>query len=334
MRTAMRHCRAARTMLVRGVLVLLLFAAASTPALAQSCYVSGAFGLNFGEVTAAGKAANSSITYTCAPDYSGGRTTYYYQLCLYLEPGNWSIGQTTRRMSNYNNVFLRYDLFADPAHTQLIGGLGSFPIYRLQLQVSPGAPETRHAQVHGRVYPGQSVPALVGFQEQGIIGVLRWRYDTTGFPQAEDCTTGGTGGGATGFNSSGVLATFQNSCTINASDLDFGRVTPSERGAQAQADIRVQCPANTAWCIGLDLGQHSVAGERRMAGPSGEYLDYELYRDPGRTESWGDIPGEMAAGQTDAQGTHLNVTVYGYVPAQPDAVPGAYRDQVVATIYY
>lgn len=77
-------------------------------------------------------------------------------------------------------------------------------------------------------------------------------------------------------------------------------------------------PANTVRRIGLDLGQHGVAGEHRMAGPSGEYLVYELYRDPGRTESWG----EMAAGHTDAQGTHLDVTVYGYVPAQPDAVPG------------
>lgn len=304
------------------------------PAAAQSCYVSGAFGMNFGDVTAAGKSAISSVPYTCAPDYSGAGNTYYYQLCVYLEPGTWSIGQPTRRMGNYNNAFLHYDLFADPAHTQVIGGLGAFPIYRMLLEVSPGTPETRHAQVYGRVYPGQSVPAIATFQEQGIVGILRWRYDTRGFPQAEDCSTGGTGGGAVGFNSSGVLANFENSCMINASDLDFGRVEPSERGVQAQADIRLQCPANTVWRVGLDSGLHAVAGERRMAGPSGAFIVYELYRDAGRTALWGDVEGERQTGQSDAQGSPVEITVYGYVPGQPDALPGAYRDSIVATVYY
>ncbi len=324
------RCVCRKALCAFGLALMLAVATAC----AQSCYVSGAFGLNFGPVTPAGKASSSSVSYTCAPDYSGAGNTYYYQLCLYLEPGAWSIGQPQRRMSNYHNAFLDYDLFADPAHTQPLGGLGTFPVYRIVLEVAPGTPETRHAQIYGRVYPGQSVPALASFQEQGIIGILRWRYDTAGFPQVEDCTTGGAGGGAAGFNSSGVLATFENTCTINAGDLDFGRAAPSERGAQAQADIRLQCPPDTVWRIGLDSGQHAVGGERRMAGSPGEFLVYELYRDSGRTMRWGDVGGEMQAGQTNAQGAPVEITVYGRVPAQPDALPGAYRDSVVATVYY
>lgn len=103
---------------------------------------------------------------------------------------------------------------------------------------------------------------------------------------------------------------------------------------QAQADIRVQCPANTAWRLGLDRGRHPAAGERRMAGPAGAFVVYGLYRDAGRTQPWGDTEDEMQAGQTDPLGTPVDVTVHGYVLAQPEALPGAYRDHVVATVYY
>ena len=71
-----------------------------------------------------------------------------------------------------------------------------------------------------------------------------------------------------------------------------------------------------------------------MAGPSGGFIVYALYRDAGRTEPWGNVDGEMAAGRTDGQGAAVALTVHGYVPAQPDALPGAYRDSVVATVYY
>jgi spore coat protein U-like protein len=328
MYSAVKRSSAGRRWVLAGWLAL------AVPAAAQSCYVSGAFGLNFGAVSSAGKDASASITYTCTPDYSGAGHTYYYQLCLHLEPGGWSVGQHTRRMSNYNNAFLRYDLFADPARTQAIGGLGTSPVYRFVLEVAPGSPETRHAQIYGRVYPGQSVPALGSFQEQGILGILRWRHDTAGFPQTDDCATGGSGGSATGFNSSGVLATFENSCTIEASDLDFGHVEPSERGIPAQANIRVQCPANTAWRIGLGSGQYASGGERRMRGSSGGFITYALYRDAGRAEPWGNVDGEMAHGQTDTHGAPVELTVHGFVPGQPDVEPGAYRDSVVATVYY
>ena len=43
---------------------------------AQSCHVNGAFGMDFGTVTSSGRGAVSSLTYTCAPDYSGSNSTY------------------------------------------------------------------------------------------------------------------------------------------------------------------------------------------------------------------------------------------------------------------
>jgi len=326
-------CRRARWRLAISLLVLLL-SIAWRPAQAQSCYISGAFGMNFGTVTASGKSATSSVTYVCAPDYSGGRT-YYYQVCIYLGPGDQSAGQPTRRMTNYNGAYLHYDLFADPAHTQLIGGVGTTPVYQLTVAVPPNVTETYHAPVHGEVYPGQSVPAVAPFQEQGIQGLLRWRYSTTTFPAAsDDCSNGGEGGGSLNFNSSGVLATFDNACWVAASDLDFGSVTPPEQQVNGQSEIRLQCPVGTSWRLGLDNGQHYAGGQRRMARTAGGFVTYELYRDPERTQAWGNTDDSMASGSVGQDGSVASITVYGEVPPQPDAVPGIYRDTVVVTLYY
>ena len=306
---------------------------APLPALAQSCYVSGAFGMNFGTVTSSGRAASSSVNHTCAPDYSGAGNTFYYQLCLYIGPGEWSAGQPTRRMTNYNGAYLLYDLFSDPAHTQLIGAPGTTPVYQVFLAVPPGTPRTADAPVHGWVYPGQSVPAVAGFQEQGHQGLLRYRYATTGYPQSADCTTGGLGGGSTGFHSSGVLATYDNGCWIAATDLDFGRVTPPLVLLRGTASIRVQCAPGTPWKVGIDNGQNFDGEMRRMAGVGG-FVKYQLYLDQSLTRVWGNDDTSVARGTTDTSGNIVTLTVYGGVSPQPDVAAGSYTDTLVATLYY
>jgi len=300
---------------------------------AQDCHVSGAFGMDFGQVTGSGKAATSSVAVVCAPDYSGAGRTFYYQMCLSMAPGGQSAGQPTRRMTNHNNAFLNYDLFSDPAHTQKIGPAGTTPIYRFTLAVPPGSPRTAIPPIHGWVYPGQSVPATSPFQEQGIEGQIRYRHDTSGFPASTDCSTGGAGGGSMTFNSSGVYATFDNSCWIVATPLDFGQTPPPQQAVTGNASIRFQCPPNTVWRVGLNDGLHASGGLRRMSG-SGGHVRYELYRDANRSQVWGNTTGSMASGVVDAVGNMVNLTVYGQVPAQPDVVPGTYTDTVTLTLIY
>jgi spore coat protein U-like protein len=305
----------------------------ATPAVAQSCYVNGAFGMNFGTVGTSGRAATSQLTYTCAPDYSGANQTYYYQICIYIGPGDWSAGQPTRRMSNYNGAFLNYDLFADPARAQIIGAPGTTPVYRVYTAVPPGSPVTANASIYGWVYPGQSVPAVQAYQEQSHQGLIRYRYATNGFPNSEDCTVGGIGGGSVGFGSSGVLATYENSCTIVVTDLDFGPVPPPQTSVYATSSIRVQCAPGTTWKLGLDNGQHYDGIMRRMAGAGG-YVKYQLYIDESRTNIWGNDAISMVVGTTDVTGSSQTVTVYGAVPPQPDASGGFYADTIIATLYY
>ncbi|MGE8659053.1 MAG: spore coat U domain-containing protein [Achromobacter sp.] len=314
-------------------LASLALTACGPAALAQNCYVQGAFGMDFGSVTASGRAAASSIKFNCEPDYGRGGT-FYYQVCLYLSPGQWSAGQPTRRMSNYNGAFLNYDLFSDPAHTQLLGAPGSTPVDQFRVVVPPGSPRTTQAPVYGWVYPGQSVGAARVFQEQGIQGLLRYRFSSSGYPAStDDCSAGGSGGGSVTFSSSGVLATYDNACWIVATDLDFGSTAPPLRPVRAEGTIRVQCAPGTSWRVGLSDGQHRDGGSRRMAGAQG-YVRYEIYRDSSFTEVWGDDESSQASGSTGPAGNTVLLTVYGEVPPQPDLGMGAYTDTIVATLYY
>lgn len=324
--------RAAAALALKALALLAMLAGAPA-AQAQSCHVNGSFSMNFGTVTSSGRAATSSLSYTCAPDYTTGQTLYY-QICIYLYPGDWSVGQPTRRMTNYNNGFLNYDLFSDPAHTQLIGPPGTTPIYQVQTAVTPGAARTTQAPIYGWVYPGQSVAATHMFQEQGIQGLLRYRYSTDGYPNATpDCSAGGSGGASVQFASSGVLAAYDNACWIVATDLDFGTTPPPQQALRAESTIRVHCAPGTAWKVGLSNGQNGDASSRRMSGPRG-YVRYNLYRDDSHALAWGDDESTQASGNTGPAGNTVLMTVYGEVPPQPDLAIGAYTDTIVATLYY
>lgn len=314
-------------------LACLILLACCATAQAQECHASGAFGMNFGTVNANGGSSTSHMHIVCAPDYSGANRTLYYHTCIYMGPGQWSAGQATRRMSNYNGSYLDYDLFADPAHTQLIGPVGSTPVYQQEEVVPPGQSVTTTVLVYGKVYPNQSVAASNNYQEQAIEGTVVFRYSTASGSAAEDCNSGGLGGGSIGFQSSGVTAAFENTCRVAATNLNFGQVIALTQAVTETSTITVQCPANASWRIGMDNGQSYSAGQRRMSG-NGNFVAYQLYRDASRTQVWGNTDDAMVLGSTDSGANAVHVTVYGQVPAQPEVPAGDYADTIVVTLYY
>lgn len=302
---------------------------------AQSCYINGTFSMNFGVVTSSGRAANSSVNYTCAPDYSNAKNTLYYQVCLYIGAGSSSAeaGESRRSMTNYNGSYLYYDLFSDPIRTQLIGAPGSTPVYQMFTAVSPGAPQEVHAPIYGWVYPGQAVPATHGFEEQQLQGLLRYRFSTSAFPKSEDCNTGGSGGGSTSFGSSGVYASYGNGCTVAATDLNFGQAIPPLLPLYEKSRISIQCSAGTPWKVGLSEGLNFDGNVRRMAGAGG-FVKYQLFQDESHSDVWGNDEISMFEGVTDAGGNVASITVFGEVPSQPDVKMGSYTDTVIVTLHY
>jgi spore coat protein U-like protein len=60
-------------------------------------------------------------------------------------------------------------------------------------------------------------------------------------------------------------------------------------------------------------------------------ITYGLYRNPARTEGWGELTGSTVEGT--GTGDTVRLPIYGRVPPQI-AGPGAYSDTVVVNIFY
>jgi spore coat protein U-like protein len=141
-----------------------------------------------------------------------------------------------------------------------------------------------------------------------------------------------------------VQATVAANCTINAGTVNLGTYDPT--GTQAtnpldgEGNFVIRCTRGTAATIDLGLGNQPSGTTRRMTDGT-DFLDYDLYRDSGRSAVWGTGAGNnLNPFQADAGGVAPNsgnrtITVYGRVPAgQANARSGVYGDTVLATINF
>jgi spore coat protein U-like protein len=122
-------------------------------------------------------------------------------------------------------------------------------------------------------------------------------------------------------------------CTVEATSLSFGSINPLAAGnADSTSTVTVTCPATTAYTIALSAGSGTYA-DRQMASGANT-LSYQLYTDASRATVWGDGTGSTATVDGSADGTGTPHTVYGRVPPQSTAVPGAYADTVTVTVSF
>ena len=329
---------------VSSALLALLFALASlapAPVQAQSCWIDQGLDFAFGTVNSSGKSTSDTLVVTC--NREGGPPALAYRICLFIPEGFPVPGINPRWMTNYNGANMAYDLHADPAGTQPIPSSpdsGGASLYSTVLRVqanTTGAQGQVLMPVYATVRPGQNLPATHGFQSQINGGRIRYVYNggvpgnPPVVPAPEQCLTGAAR--EVGFYTH-VSASFANSCRIStATDMDFGAVTSVTGNRDQTSTIQLQCPVATGWRVGRNDGSHADGNVRRMAGPQGRYLHYELYRDPQRTMRWGNSPGTDTSDGTGTDATQT-LTVYGRVPAQPTPVPGNYADTVTITLTY
>src|SRR5690606_3013551 len=118
-------------------------------------------------------------------------------------------------------------------------------------------------------------------------------------------------------------------------DLSFGTVPGFITSSHDQTSaITFTCTRRTAWHVALDDGQHATGGSRRMRmGSTGNYVSYELYRDPARSQRWGTSIGNDTVSGTGT-GSAQSLTVYGRVPAPQTLPAGNYHDVVTVTVTY
>src|SRR5690606_32834196 len=129
-----------------------------------------------------------------------------------------------------------------------------------------------------------------------------------------------------------IQAQMSDSCSIGtAGDMSFGQVVDLGTAREQTSVITFLCRA--PWQVGLGNGSHYDGSHRRMAGPGGTYVTYELYRDPARSQRWGNtLNVDTVSGSANYE-TLTQVTVYGRVPAQA-ALPGSYSDTITVTLTF
>ena len=153
-------------------------------------------------------------------------------------------------------------------------------------------------------------------------------------------------GHATGNQTSTVVVTaaIPPSCTIGTAAIAFAAYDPvnahAARPDDQVGDIVIRCTKGAKGItLGLGNGANNSGSQRRMvnsADPTTR-LDYEVFKEPGRTSIWG--PGDggslRSGSDLDGTGTNIVVTMYGRIPPhQLQATAGAYTDTLVSTILF
>ena len=121
---------------------------------------------------------------------------------------------------------------------------------------------------------------------------------------------------------------------ISAGNINFGTMTFITGNVDVNGSIVVQCTNTTPYNIGLSAGTGTGAtvATRLMTGPSST-IAYSLYRDAAHTQVWGNTPATDTLADTGT-GSNQTFPVYGRVPAQSAASPGAYTDTITVTLNY
>lgn len=145
---------------------------------------------------------------------------------------------------------------------------------------------------------------------------------------------------ATKTSSFTVSASVGKNCIISAGNLALGEFL-GDNDLTAESDIKVRCTSGTDFSIALNPGNTGSFTGRRMVGPGGDFLVYNLYTADTYATVWGDDTGDTdlvgGTGEGMALANELTRTVYGRLRAVDNEGPveaGDYSDTIVATITY
>lgn len=129
-----------------------------------------------------------------------------------------------------------------------------------------------------------------------------------------------------------------NDCTIIAPNITFGSAPVVSAFSTISQTLNVSCTKGSAYTVGLDAGQNSSGGRRRMVS-SGNYLAYDIFKSAGSTV-WGSV-GTARRSSTDAEvnpgnglGTGSQVFNYNAKVYTDQTTPpaGAYADSVILDV--
>ena len=290
---------------------------------AISCSMSVS-SVNFGNIdVTSGSAVSTSGTLSL--NCTGASTVNPNRMCVDIDGGS-SSDATSRIMLSGGNQ-LRYQLYSDAGLTTqwgswsqgLYGGGVTWDVSCASTTCSATLP------VYGNVLASQnSTPP--GDYSSTLNLFFTYNKNTI-----NSCPDNGQGNSTTSFS---ALATVQKTCTVSATNLDFGSVGLLISNVDASNTVTVKCSNSTSYNVGLSAGNGSGAtvAARKMTNGANT-VTYSLYNTAGRTTVWGNTIGTDTVTGTGS-GSNQVLTVYGRVPPQTTPPPATYTDTIVVTVTY
>jgi len=123
------------------------------------------------------------------------------------------------------------------------------------------------------------------------------------------------------------------SCTVSATDIDFGAAGALTSNVDATGTVTVRCTYDLPYKIRLGKGTPGASSPvtRKMSNGS-DQITYGIYSDAARTQPWG----WHNSDDVNATGTGYDqtFTTYGRVPPQTTPPPATYTDTIVVKVVY
>lgn len=344
--------------LIALLLVLVLACHTAPVRAATTCTATAPTALAFGTITngaATATNAMTSFTITCTTAALSVLGSASVRACLKI--GTGSTGSTllpTRSMTNASADPMAFQLYTNAGRTTVWGTVpgGTPPAAVVTLSYGvpllTGGSGAQTITVYGQVPAAQVLSAgsfASNFTAANVS--LEYAYNESIIGTAQPPALCTTASGVSGHKTADSAFPFTVSAnvlpqcsTYVTTDMDFG----SNAGAitanlDRTSTIGLTCINRTAYSIGLDNGQSAQGTTRRMrfTAPDSSvyYIPYELYRDPARSQRWGNTLNTDTQSGT-GNGAAQTLTVYGRAPPTSGAIPaqGSYNDVITVTITY
>ena len=305
------------------VCVLAVFLLVPTNAHAMSCSLSMppiVFG-NVNVITGAAVSTTSTVTVNCSGLGSTGA-----RVCISIGAGSAS-DSTSRLLIGPSGATVRYDLYTDPAHTQLWGSWQTgYDGGGVQVDMTGHGKSTMKVPVYAKLF-GSQQSAVSGSYLSTFAADPYIQYGRLG---STPCPTGRS---IASFSTS-ATATVLSACIVSAQNINFGTVGFLASNTDATGAITVQCDLGLPYTVSLNGGISGATNPTlRQMSFSGSTVTYGLYQDSARSQPWGNTMGSNTVAGIGT-GSSQTLTVYGRIPAQTTPAPGTYTDTIVVTVGY
>ncbi len=303
---------------------------AAGPAMAQSCTFTNT-GLNWANIDLLpGTAIDLTGTLTATCTGTGNRTI---RVCPNFNAGTGGVNGTgsERYMLNGANQ-LRYNLYQDNARSVVWGsrtwGLGPVPP-TLNVSLS-GGNGSNSATIYGRILSAQT-----GLPTGTYTSVFSGAHTQVAYDYSPaTCVSMGLS------NVTNVpftaQATYPATCTVTATNLDFGSEGVLNMAVTTTNAVSVTCSSGSGYSISLSGGNAAAVDptQRKMAnGGNTEFITYGIYQDLNHTMPWGSTIGSNTVAGS-GNGSAQIYTAYGRVPPQTTPSAQTYTDTIIVTVTY